>query len=427
MKRVAIISYYWPPSGGAGVQRWVKLSKYLSKHDVECHVISVKPEKSSYQEWDQSLLAEVSSKVHVHLTDSWEPTNIYAKLAGKKAVPSAGFSNVNNDSLKQKLVNGIRSNFFIPDPRIGWVNYAIKETERVIKKYNIKTIITTSPPHSTQLVGLRLKRKLGVHWISDLRDPWTDIYYYSLLNHSRWSHKKNLRLEREVLVEADKIVTVSDSLANDFAKVTGVAKDKVITISNGFDQDDFNLTSWKKPDVFTITYTGTMSDIYEPDVFFKALASVQKSVKEGIKINIIGSISDKIYSSFENLGLNINFIPTVPHSEIVKFQVEAHLLLLVIPNTEKQNGIVTGKIFEYLASQNRIICIGPESGDAAKIISSCNLGNTFERDSEDEIVQQLLIELDYFYSRKDTPLPQLNNITHYSRENQALEINKLIV
>ena len=144
MKKVLIISYYWPPSGGAGVQRWLKLSKYLAKSNVEVHILTVDPKKASYTSIDNSLTQDIHPKIIVHYSDSFEIINYYSKLAGKKNVPTAGFSNVNNSSVIQKAVNALRSNLFIPDPRKGWKKYAVKKAIEIIKEYSIHSIITTT-------------------------------------------------------------------------------------------------------------------------------------------------------------------------------------------------------------------------------------------------------------------------------------------
>jgi glycosyltransferase involved in cell wall biosynthesis len=218
MQKILIITYYWPPSGGAGVQRWVKLVKYLSVHNIEIHVLTVDEQYASYTMTDYSMLSDIPNNIHIHKTKSFEPINIYGKIFGKNKIPSSGFSNVDNTSLKQRTVNFLRSNLFIPDPRKFWNYFAIKKAKELIKKNRIEVVITSSPPHSTQLIGIKLKKMLQIKWIADLRDPWTDIYYYPLLNHSRLSKKFDQYFEKKTLEYSDAIITVSESLKNLFAK-----------------------------------------------------------------------------------------------------------------------------------------------------------------------------------------------------------------
>jgi len=192
MQKVLIITYYWPPSGGAGVQRWVKLSKYLSRIEIEPIVLTVDERYASYTQIDESLLKDIPEDIKVYKTKSFEPIRLYSRFVGMKNVPTAGFSNVDRSKKSLKLLSWLRSNLFIPDPRKGWNKYAFSMAEKIIKEENIRTVITTSPPNSTQLIGLRLRREWGIKWIADFRDPWTDIYYYDNLGQSDRSKRIDL-------------------------------------------------------------------------------------------------------------------------------------------------------------------------------------------------------------------------------------------
>lgn len=388
--KILIITYYWPPSGGAGVQRWLKLTKYLNLLNHEIHVITVKEEFASYFQLDQKLSLEIASEIKIHKTNSFEPIKIYSKLFGKSKVPVAGFSNVNNNSIFQKFINFTRSNFFIPDPRKGWNKFALSKAKEIIKEHNIRTVITTSPPHSTQLVGLKLKELFGpkINWFADLRDPWTDIYYYKLLQHSFISNALNKRLERIVLEKADKIVTVGEKFKQDFLnKSTKIFDEKISVITNGFDKDDFdNVVVNKDPEIFKVTYTGSMSDHYEPIVFFKALKSlILNYPNQKIQFEYYGKISsnlqDQIIKLIEN---HATFYNEVGHNEIIKIMKEANLLLLV---TQGNDGTIPGKTFEYLATKNPILCIG--KGDVEKFLEESWLGETFTRKEEQKIYKFL--------------------------------------
>ncbi|MEZ4907332.1 MAG: glycosyltransferase family 4 protein [Saprospiraceae bacterium] len=429
MKKVLIITYYWPPSGGAGVQRWVKLSKYLAELNLEIHVLTVDEKYASYTSSDKSLIKDINPKVIVHKTKSFEILKLYGKIAGKNKVPSAGFSNVNVNSKKQKLINFIRSNFFIPDPRKGWNKYAYQEAKKIIATYNIETIITSSPPHSTQLIGYKLKMKYNIKWIADFRDPWTDIYYYNILNHSRISDFINKNYERKVLEKSDNIITVSNSIGELFnQKSPKIQKNKIHIIPNGFDYEDFKDRKINKSDKFIITYTGTMSSLYEPQIIFQAISELINENKiKNLLIQFIGSISNDILSYIKKLNLKeyLVLLDTVPHDEIIDFQLNSTLLLLVIPNVQNSNGILTGKIFEYLATNNPILCLGPENGDAAEIIEQCNAGKTFNRNQINDIKEYLVTEYQSFISSKT--IDQNENINLYNRELQALKIFKEIL
>ena len=428
MKKVLIVAYYWPPSGGAGVQRWMKLTKYLGKKGVKPYVLTVDESYASYMQIDNSLEDEIPEELPVYKTKSFEPINIYAKMVGKDKVPTAGFSNVDNESFKQKLINAIRSNFFIPDPRRGWKRHAVKKAKELIRQEGIDTVITTSPPHSTQLIGLALQRKMGVEWISDLRDPWTDIYYYDILGHSFLSRALDKRYERLVLEKADKIITVSQGFKNIFApKTDKVDPDKIYIVPNGYDAADFKDVGEKPAhDEFIITYTGTMSDKYDPQVFFHATKELMDENPEvKIRLQFVGKISDKLKAYMDGIHLPFEFVPTVPHDEVLIYQKRADLLLLVNPNIRLDDGIVPGKCFEYLASKNKVLFLGPEDGDVAKILTKCNSGRAFNRDNKAPIkawLQELIN--DFVSGRKNPPIEE--EILKFTREVQAEEIVRII-
>ncbi|MDH5397899.1 MAG: glycosyltransferase family 4 protein [Cyclobacteriaceae bacterium] len=428
MKKVLIITYYWPPSGGAGVQRWVKLAKYLVRQGVQPYVITVHEKQASYLKLDESLVAEVSPEIKVYKTKSVEPINFYSKLAGKKNVPSAGFSNVDPNSRGQKIINFIRSHLFIPDPRRGWNRFAFQKAVELIRSENITHVITSSPPHSSQLIGLRLKQKFKVTWIADLRDPWTDIYYYKLLRHSLFSGYIDSRLEKKVLLMADKLITVSDQIKRLFAeKDPGIGASKIHVIPNGFDHDDFEGIERKKQRAFTICYTGTMSSVYQPKVFFQSLKVVMdRNPDFEIKFQVVGDISEAISKEIADTGLAVELVPTVTHDQVVKYQINADLLLLVIPNVENSGGILTGKLFEYLATRNRILGIGPENGDAAKIVKQCKSGQVLGRENTDSIQAFIQQELDNHFIKGTKVEADWEEIRRYSRERQAAEIKSLL-
>lgn len=428
MKKVLIITYYWPPSGGAGVQRWLKLSKYLSEKGMEVHVLTVDEKYASYMQTDTTLLNDISPNVTVHKTKSFEPINYYARLVGKKNVPVAGFSNVNNRNIAQKLINSIRSNFFIPDPRRGWNRFARKKAMELIASEQIDTVITTSPPHSAQLIGLSLKKKTNITWLADLRDLWTDIYYYPILGHSFLSRYIDRRLEKKVLLRADKLITVGHSFKTIFlSKYPEIAPEKITVIPNGYDPVDFS-TSDKpgKTEEFTICYTGTMSDRYQPEVFFEAVRDVlHQSPGLKLKIQLVGYISERIKAHINHLQLPCEFIDTVPHSEVTRYQQNANLLLLVTPEIQQGEGIIPGKLFEYLATKNKILAIGPKTGDVAGILKKCRAGKTFSR-ADGASIRAYLTEVIHQYKNGVVEEVDSTHLHHFSRPYQAAQVMAML-
>lgn len=379
-----VITYYWPPSGGAGVQRSLKFVKYLSQQGFEPVVLTVDAKKGSYPVIDETLLSEVPSSVKVIRTNSFEPLNILSSIIGKKNVPYGGFANANKESKKQQLLRWVRGNFFIPDARVGWVSYAYAAAKKVIREEKIGVVFISSPPHSSQLIGLKLKKDFpAVRWIADLRDPWTDIYYYKDLLHGALAKQKDAQFEKRVLEEADEVIVVSEPIKTDFLKkflLVQPAKMKVIP--NGYDETDFKQGVQVSKDEFVIAYVGTMADSYRPEVFFQVfgrLITLHADVK--FRFQFIGNVPSSLKRMTSELGLekNCSWTGHVDHPVAVAQMQGAHALLLIIPDTEGAEGILTGKLFEYLGAKRLIIGIGPKKGDAASIIRECEAGAMFER------------------------------------------------
>ena len=428
-----MITYYWPPSGGAGVQRALKFVKYLTEFGVQPYVLTVDENKASYPFTDNTLADEIPASVKVHRTDTSEPFGIYSRLTGKKSIPT-GFSNESNPGLIQKSSRFIRGNFFIPDARRGWIKFALKEAKKILDTENIDTVITTSPPHSAQLIGLELKRfyKDRVRWIADLRDPWTDIYYYNEFHHLYFAKKRDLQYESDVLSKADFVVTVSNELKELFKTKTS-GKKNIYVIPNGYDEEDFkdSFTEEKSSGKsFIISYTGTLADSYNPNIFFHALKKVTAAFPEtDIKLRFVGNPSSSLieYAKSISLSENIEMIPTVSHDESVKFLLKSDALLLVIPEIKNDKGILTGKLFEYLASRKPVICIGPPDGEAASILNECEAGKTFGRNMETELTQHLSELIIKRKEGTDLNINIKNDLyKKYSRRSQAGELAKII-
>jgi glycosyltransferase involved in cell wall biosynthesis len=381
MKKALIITYYWPPSGGAGVQRWLKFVKYLPEYGVQPYIVTVDPSKASYPVTDRSLEADIPVNVRIHRTDTSEPFNLYKGLFRKKEIPYAGFANEKKVSFTQKLARFIRGNLFIPDARVGWNKYAFRQSCSIIESEKIDVVITTSPPHSTQLVGLRLKERYNLPWIADLRDPWTDIYYYSQMSHTRMAKNIDASYERRVLENAGKVITVSGQIKETFAsKSKLVNPGKIHVIPNGFDEDDFKNVQPQAQDVFTVTYTGTIAESYEFTNFIEAFSLLVKN-NAGVKMRLrfVGTLPGLWREKLQQaVGDVLEVTGYVSHGQSVKYLLESSALLLIIPQVHDNKGILTGKLFEYLAARKPLIGIGPCDGEAAGIIDECKAGKMFD-------------------------------------------------
>ncbi len=427
MKKVLIITYYWPPSGGAGVQRWLKFARYLPRKGAEPFILTVDPDYASYPQIDESLERDIPAGLKVYRTKSREILHLVSGILGRDKVPYGGFSNVDTSGLFQTLMRFIRGNLFIPDARKGWNRYAVKTAREIISVNDIPVVITTGPPHSTHLVGLKLKKRLGVRWIADFRDPWTDIYYYKDLLHTIPAREIDRRLEREVLDMADNVIVNCNSNKELLlAKTRNREAGKFSVITNGYDPQDFKIDV-EPADDFIITWSGTMSGHYNPDVFFSTLADlVRQYPRVSFKFRVAGTISSSARRQLKEYGLEgiFDYPGYVAHEKLVEYLKESSALLYIFPETEKDKG-VAGKLFEYLASERPVIAIGPPDSDAAAIIEECDAGKTFPRDDEGGLLNYLsgLVER---FKRGEHITAGNGNHTEYTREKLAWRLAQLI-
>ncbi len=379
MKKVLIVTYYWPPSGGAGVQRWLKFAKYLPEFGWQPVILTVDPQYASYPQRDESLAKEIGPDCLVYTTKSFELYNLYKFISGKKEVPYGGFANESKEGFLQKVSKFLRGNFLLPDPRKGWNKYALEKAEELIREYDIKTVVTTSPPHSTQLIGLKLKKRHNIKWIADLRDPWTDIYYYHQFKHTALARQIDRNYERQVIEQADVIVSVSEDVKRIFAEKSRMPiAEKTMVVPNGYDEEDFKLKDLPAESRKIITYTGTISEAYDVDKLLEALVRLDERLKEQLLIRFVGKIPQAIEQRFRDTGLEIELMGYVDHQKSIEYLLRSDLLLLVLPKVNNNKGILTGKFFEYLASQKPILAIGPVDGDLARIILDTNCGRIFD-------------------------------------------------
>lgn len=374
--KVAILTYYWPPAGGPGVQRWLKFVRYLPDFGYTPFVITVSPEYAEYPLKDASLEADVHPDARIFLTRSGGFYDWYKRLT-KSEVPYSGFVNEKEPDFLQKTARFVRGNFFLPDARRGWNRFAYAKAKEVVSKYGIKKLVTTGPPMSTHLVGKRLKRELGLVWIADFRDPWTGIYYYDRMYPTFLARKIDGSLERSVLDGADRIITVSPSLAEELSSKSATLSGRdVEVIPNGYDEADFAFET-PRSRMFTVTYTGTLASAYTLDAFIEAVSRLSR---EGavLRLRFVGKVEENMREKLETLDAEKEFIPFVPHAEAVRYMKEASVLLLVIPNLPGNKGNLTGKLFEYIGSGSPILALAPPDGDAASIIEKTGAGDVFD-------------------------------------------------
>ena len=431
MKRVLIITYYWPPSGGSGVQRWLKMSKYLPEYGWQPVIYT--SENAEYPIIDHSLEKDVAPNIEVIRRPITEPYSAYKKFLGinKDETVKMGFiqEKEKDKNWKSDLSLWVRGNFFIPDARCGWVKPSVRFLKEYLNEHPVDAIISTGPPHSMHLIALKLKEALGLPWIADFRDPWTEIDYYNDLHLTAWADRKHHRLEQEVLTKADKVVTVAPDGARRLGRL---GNRNVRTIYNGFDRNDDAQTPVNLSEQFTITYLGVLSKIQNPSNLWQALAELIKEdsgFDESLRINMIGQIDSTVVSSINENGLtqHVAYSPYMPHDQVSAVHRSSTLLLLLLmPDSEpRAKGLLTGKLFEYMASGRPILCIGPEDGDAARILRETGAGQTISFEDKEKI-KEALKNLYQRYLENDLPNNTNTTIEHYSRKNMAEKYAKLL-
>jgi glycosyltransferase involved in cell wall biosynthesis len=394
-KKVLIVTYYWPPSGGSGVQRWLKFVKYLDKAGWETFVVT--PENPSFTIADPSLAKDIPANTEVLKLPIWEPYNAFFRLSGifGKTKPGAtDMISAGKKGLFQKISSWVRGNFFIPDPRIFWVKPASTFIGDIIKSNQIDTIITTGPPHSIHLIGLRLKKKNPeLKWIADFRDPWSEWDLLDTLSLSSIARRRHAGLEKKVLQTANEVITIAPYHVKRFEALGGR---KVNLITNGFDADDFQSVERKQTEKLTIRHTGVVDELRDPRPFMVALkAAFEKSdsMRKHVAVEFIGTVNaafKEFVKSDEVLKTVVTFVDNIPHKQLLKLYGETDLLLLILAHTAIAPGNLPGKFFEYLASGLPIIAIGPVDGDAAHIMKESGAGRIFERTQVEDLTDELL-------------------------------------
>ncbi len=427
-KKILIITYYWPPAGGPGVQRWLKFAKYLPEFGWKPIIYT--PENPSYPLLDETLMKDVPENIEIVRTKIWEPYQLAEKLnKSNKKFKAGQFDVGNNQSWKSRLSIWVRGNFFIPDARVFWVKPSIQFLEKYLKENKIDTIVTSGPPHSMHLIGLGLKDKLpGLKWIADFRDPWTEISYYKHLKLTKSSDKKHRQLESAVFKNADITLATSYTDAENFRKAGAHA----ICITNGFDESDAGEKSGKQANqsaMFTLSYIGVLEQLRNPENLWKVLDELVRendAFAQHFRLKFVGRIDDKILNSIQNTSLKNHILNLgyLSHGKAVEEMQNSEMLLITNFPNESSKGIIPGKIFEYLASGKQILSFGPDQADVAKILDETQAGKHFGY-SDNETVKRFILEK--FDLWKSGNLSEnIQHIEQFSRKNLTRQLTAIL-
>ncbi|WP_143961765.1 glycosyltransferase family 4 protein [Litoribacter populi] len=422
LKKVLIITYYWPPSAGSGVQRWLKFSKYLPDYGWEPVIFT--PENPDFELKDTSLFKEVPRNLEVLKFPIWEPYGIFRKLKGGSIKDPSKILEKGDKGIVDRISIWMRANLLIPDPRMFWVKPSVSYLTDILGKNKIDTVITTGPPHSLHLIGRNLKRATGVKWVADFRDPWSSWEFLDTLPMTPFVRKKHEELERSVLEEADRVITISPTFQEE---IKAIFPRGIDLITNGFDQTDLPRGFTTAPAIskgLKIVYTGIIDAIRDPLPFLKALRAAFDGSAIPVELTLVGKVSDKVVHFVESddwLATHVHLAGYVSHEEVFEYYEKANLLLLILTKTKNAKGNIPGKIFEYMATGRPVIAIGDPNGDSAQILEAAKAGMVFSHEEVKDI-ESFLIK----FAQGDIDIQAGGEVKKYDRKELTHQLAGLL-
>lgn len=397
MKRVLIISYYWPPAGGISIIRPVKLAKYLRNTGWEPVICTAKDPHYPFE--DDKAVLDVPKDVEIIKVPIVEPYEIYKKLTGQKQKSALAdvIQNTPKRSFFHKLSVWIRGNFFIPDARCLWINPVVKELSAYLKKHPVDAIITTGPPHSVNRIGYLLKKKLNLPWLADFQDPWTQVDYYQHFKISSRAHKRHRKMEKQVFDHADLITIVSDSWKTDLQSI-GAKNVEVVPL--GFDPEDFNVNT-KLDEQFTLTHLGLLGQDRNPSTLIKVIKSIcdeNEDFASKFKLQLVGKVNEGLQKEIADLNFSEQVIykGQVSRDEALRIMQSSQLLLLLLNKAANVSGRIPGKVFEYLGAHRPILSLGPKGTDIETMLRESSAGAHVEYESETLLRSYILATFDKY-------------------------------
>lgn len=421
-RRVLIVTYYWPPSGGSGVQRWLKFAKYL--HETDWEPVIFTPENPDFDLKDESLEKEVPRQLEVIKFPIWEPYQLFSKVKGKTKTHPGRLLEQKEKGFLEKAAIWARANLLIPDPRVFWVKPSVKFLTDLAKSGQFQAIITTSPPHSMHLIGRELKQKTGLPWIADFRDPWSQWEFLDTLPMTSWVRKKHIQLEQTVLREANAVLTISPTFQKDLEKI---ANRRINLLTNGFDPADIPAgfsPKEKERGKLHLVYSGIIDAIRNPIPLMEALKAEFGQSEIQIDWTFVGKVSEQVKEYVrqdEWLSKRIHFAGYVSHREVFDFYAKADVLVLILTDTKNAQGNIPGKLFEYLATGVPVLALGDPEGDSARILKEAEAGQVIRHGNQMGIQAQLRALVS---TEKSTV--NLESLAQFSRKNLTHQLARIL-
>jgi hypothetical protein len=432
MKNLLIIAYYFPPSGGPGVQRVLKHVQYLPEFGWNPIVLTV--ENGQFPARDESLLEKIPPNIPVYRTHIFEPYDLYRTLTGKSKDTAIDVNVIHKDNqklgFKEKIAEFIRSTFFIPDARIGWKFTANSKAMEIIQKHNINAIYSSSPPYTCSIIARYVKRQTGLPWIAGFRDPWTGF----ISSPKRWLIPKKIdeAMEYSVFNEADFVECAWQGIIKDaLSKYPLLHKEKFFHVPNGFDSADFPHLKNMRNDKFTLTYTGSLYGRRNPSSLFagiEKLLALGKIHKSDFCLKFIGRFGAEVLEMFEKATFkdSIEIISYMPHEKSIEELFSSDSVLLIVDESKESKEIVPGKVYEYIGSKKPVLAIGPTDGAVAELIIETKSGRIAHQNDVDIISEIFLEYINNWKNPEYKFYPDLKAIEKYERKNSAKILAELL-
>ena len=415
MKRVLIISYYWPPAGGISVVRPLKLAKYIREFGWDPVVCTAANPHFPFE--DKNAANDIPKDLEIIKVPIVEPYEIYKKLTGQKE--KSALADVIQNAPKRSFLHNfsvwIRGNFFIPDARCLWINPVVKELTSYLEKNPVDAILTTGPPHSVNRIGYLLNKKLQIPWLADFQDPWTQVDYYKHFKISKWAHKRHRKMENQIFNNADLITIVSDSWKTDLERI---GASNVAVVPLGYDTSDFS-NNIELDSKFTLTHLGLLGEDRNPIVLMEVIADLCKldvNFSNHFQLQLVGKVNDKLKATAVNLGIaeQVKFVGQVNRDQAIIIMQSSQLLLLLLNKAANVSGRIPGKVFEYFGSRRPMLSLGPLGTDIDLMLKESTAGDNIDY-SDRKLLKKYLFSQFQLYSNSSIK-PTSNTVKKFTHQ-----------